>query len=380
MQRRGYAGERDLEAMLGLLAAVRPAERVADYPSPADLREALALKGVQENTRLWFDAQGRLVGFAYVDHYHNLHWELDGPFALAQADRLGLPRRYGPLRGSKTPQTGQAAHAGIESEMVDWGVECMQRAMREAGQSLTLDASCREDDAERIAMLRRHGFALQPTRSLHMRRPLDEPIPAPRLPPGFRMRPVAGKHETGAQSSDVPRQGVLAPQGGERPTCSVGIEALVALHRAAFGSENMTVEERTAMMSGPEYDPELDLLIVAPDGSLAANCLCSIYPEENARSGRLEGYTDPVVTHPDFQRRGLARALLLAGMAKLRERGMQAAVLGTSSENAAMRRAAESAGFRVHSTTLWFSRQVEEPHTKPPRHEVAHEPGARHRT
>ena len=107
-----------------------------------------------------------------------------------------------------------------------------------------------------------------------------------------------------------------------------------------------------------EYDSELDLLAIAPDGRFAATCMCSISQEENERTGRNEGYTDPVATHPDFQRRGLARALLLAGFLKLKQRGMDVAVLGTSNENMAMRQTAQAVGFRVQSTTLWFSRPV----------------------
>lgn len=136
---------------------------------------------------------------------------------------------------------------------------------------------------------------------------------------------------------------------------------MAALHRAAFGSEHMTVEERLAMMRVPEYDPTLDLLAIAEDGRMAATCMCSISREENKRSGRNEGYTDPVATHPDFQQRGLAKALLLTGMHKLKERGMERAVLGTSSENTAMQRAAQAAGFRIQSTKLWFAKAVEQP-------------------
>ena len=67
------------------------------------------------------------------------------------------------------------------------------------------------------------------------------------------------------------------------------------------------------MMRVPEYDAELDLLAIAPGGRFAAYCLCSISQEENNRTGRNEGTTDPVATHPDFQRRGLAQALLRDG-------------------------------------------------------------------
>ena len=289
--------------MLDLLVAVRPADRITDYPSMVDLHEVLALTRVQDNTRLWFDAQDQVVGFAFVDHYKNLWFEFDQ----------------------------QAAQPDTESEIVAWGVECVRRTIQERGKSQPLHASCRADNIERIALLERHGFVRQEGHLLHMVRSLNEPIPAPQVPAGFSIRHVTGEHE---------------------------VQALVALHRAAFGTENMTVKERLAMMGVPEYDSELDLLAIAPDGRFAATCMCSISQEENERTGRNEGYTDPVATHPDFQRRGLARALLLAGFLKLKQRGMDVAVLGTSNENMAMRQTAQAVGFRVQSTTLWFSRPV----------------------
>lgn len=300
---RPYAGAEDLRSMIDLLVAVRPAGRITDYPSPVDLREALALRHVRDHTRLWFDAGERMVGFAFVDRYHNLRFEVDP----------------------------QAAHPAIESEIVAWGVACVRRAAQKGDEALTLDASCRDEDAGRIALLERYGFVRQETRSLHMVRSLDAPIPTPRVPAGFGIRHVAGERE---------------------------VKALVALHRAAFGTANMTVEERLAMMRVPEYDPELDLLAIAPDGRFAACCMCSISREENERTGRNEGYTDPVATHPDFQRRGLARALLLTGLHGLKQRGMDRAVLGTSSENAAMQQLARAVGYRVQSTTLWFRKPV----------------------
>lgn len=300
---RPYSGAHDLKGMLELLLKVRPAERIAEYPSPVDLRELLSLQQVQENTRLWFDTEGRMVGFCLVDHYCNLLFEAEP----------------------------QAFTAEVEGEIIAWGIACVQRAMREQGETLTLDASCRANDVGKIAFLTRHGFEQQGGRSLHMVRPLDQPIPKPVIPKGFTLRHVSGEEE---------------------------VEALVALHRASVGTEHMTIEERLAMMRGVEYDPELDLLAVAPDGRLAAYCVCSISQEENTRTGRNEGFTDPVGTHPDFQRRGLARALMLAGLQALKQRGMDTAVLGTSSENVAMQCTAESVGYRVESTTLWFARPV----------------------
>ena len=67
---------------------------------------------------------------------------------------------------------------------------------------------------------------------------------------------------------------------------------------------------------------------------------------------------------PDFQQQGLARALLLTGFHKLKQRGIDTAVLGTSSENIAMQRTAQAVGFRVQFTKLWFTKSV-------PQNEVA---------
>lgn len=300
MTNRVYAGAEDLRQMIDLLSEVRAPERIAGYPSPADLREMLCLPAIQANTRLWFE-KGRIAAFALVDSYNNLLFEY------------------------------RQAQAGLEAELVGWGVECVKRAPHEGEEPPTLDASCREEDAGRVALLERHGFVKQAVRSLHLTRPLGEPIPAPTLPAGFEIRALKGREE---------------------------VEDWVRLHRAAFGTEHMTVEERLAMMSGPDYDPDLDLVMAGPDGRLAAYCMGQIFREENAQTGRNEGYTDPVATDPDYQGRGLAKALLLTGLRLLRERGMDTAIMGTSSENEKMQRAAQAVGFWVESSTVWFAKPV----------------------
>jgi hypothetical protein len=45
-------------------------------------------------------------------------------------------------------------------------------------------------------------------------------------------------------------------------------------------------------------------------------------------------------------------------MARLKQRGMDTAVLGTSSENLVMQQVARSVGFFTKAKTLWFSRPV----------------------
>ncbi len=299
-----YADEIDLEAMIALLARSRPAAHIADFPGIYDLRGLVLQPEIQENTRLWYGGDGRLHAFAITyTLYRNVYFEF-------------APEIWGDE---------------IAEEIFAWGTACIQKTHAEAAEPLTLDTSCREDDEKRLALLHRHGFVPDGVRSLNLARSLRDPIPEPTLPTGFSTRPVAGEDE---------------------------VEALVALHRAAFGTDNMTVTKRLAMMRVPEYDRELDLVAIAPDGRLAAFCVGSISAEENGRTGQQIGYTDPVGTHPDFQRRGLARALLLACMRLLRERGMETAVLGTSSRNQAMQKTAKSVGFHVQWSKIWFTKSI----------------------
>ena len=121
----------------------------------------------------------------------------------------------------------------------------------------------------------------------------------------------------------------------------------------------MTVDYRRSIMNAPDYLPDLDLVAVAPDGRLAAFCVCQVFPDDSPRAGGTrEGWTDPIGTAPDFQRMGLAKALMLTGMRLLKERGIDTVLMGTSSTNTAMQHTARSLGFQTVSNTLWYSKQV----------------------
>jgi mycothiol synthase len=300
---RPYAGDADLQAMI-VLVSRRPAQRIMDHPTILGLREFLGRSREWQNTRLWWDADGQLAGFAiFFDYVSQLDFEI-------------------------APGT---ASVEVATQANSWGEERARQLVGEPGESVVLRASCRDDHVERIALLEQLGFVRQERHTLHFVRSLSDLIPEPQVPEGFGIHHVAGEHEA---------------------------ETLAALHRAAFGTENMTAERRLSWMRTPDYDPELDLVAVAPDGTLAAYVFCSISEEENALTRRKDGYTDPVATHPAYQRRGLARALLLTGFRLLKQRGVETARTSTGSWNVAMQRTAQSAGYRVESKQSFFEKQV----------------------
>lgn len=291
-----YEGEKDFQTMRDLLSKIRPTSHANDFPVKVNIEENLAVEEIRANTRLWFDGS-QPIGWAYVDDLHNLYWELEKQYT----DSVG-------------------------AEMVAWGVDCMRSGKTlVAGEISTLDASCREDFTERLDFLSQHGFCQTETVTVHMKRNLAESIPEFELPQGFQIRSVKGVEEA---------------------------ESIASTHRAAFGTDYMTTENRLVIMNTSEYDPTLDLVIVAPDGTIAAYCTCSVNEQEK------EGWTDPVATHPNYQRNGLAKALLLKGLQMLNERGMQSARLGTSGENIAMQKTAQSVGFYINHKNLWFEKTV----------------------
>ena len=94
------------------------------------------------------------------------------------------------------------------------------------------------------------------------------------------------------------------------------------------------------------YDPSLDLAIETEDGRHAAYILFWIDPVTNV------GMIEPVRTEDDFQRRGLARALITYGMNLLVEKG--ATRLKVSWETEAAGALYSRVGFQVQSTSTWY--------------------------
>jgi len=280
------------------LRAVRELARALPGPTTIpDLEERLLMPSIRENLSLW-EQGGRLAAFAFVDSYNNLNFEI-------------LPE-------TRSPE--------LEDDLVAWASALMRERNLRAGAEDTLDACFSPLDTWQIAMLLRGGFAQQSIRSLHYSRELSAPPVVGAFPAGFSWRLALGEGE---------------------------IPALVELHRAAFGTQNMDEEQRLAIMRSPEYCAELDLVALSPEGRLAAFCIGGISVEEPGL-----GYTDPIGTRPEYQGLGLARALAERCLAGLFAAGVRRVETGTSSENLPMQKLAQNLGFKLVSEQIWFSKDV----------------------
>jgi len=180
--------------------------------------------------------------------------------------------------------------AGLAETVRDWGVTLIVAAERAAGSAMyTVAEEAADDDLDQIAWLARAGYSRGDWYYVRYQRTLTGTLPLPVVPQGFTIRAIAGEHEV-AQRAALHRDSFF-------PYTSASDEAATARHLQA--------------MRLPGYRADLDLMVVAPDGALAAGCIGWL--DAKNRSGLIE----PLGAHPNFRRLGLARALVAEVMQRL---------------------------------------------------------------
>jgi len=171
-----------------------------------------------------------------------------------------------------------------------------------------------ECDDTLISHLESRGFFCDDNYMDYRQQTLEVPSENPDLPPGYSIATV-NKHEAGKRA---------------------------AVSHAAFES-GKGIEEYTEnyrrFMDSPVYDPEMDLVVVAPEGRFAAFCLC--WADKETKSG----YIEPFGTHPEYRRRGLGKALLRTALIKLKTLGMETASICVEADNEAAENLYEATGF-----------------------------------
>ena len=101
------------------------------------------------------------------------------------------------------------------------------------------------------------------------------------------------------------------------------------------------------------YDPELDLAVEAADGPVAGYALFWFDPVTEV------GLLEPMRVEGAYQRRGLARAMLTAGLDRLAAQGARRLKVGYATDVA--RALYTGAGFQVTSTTRSYTWRRPEP-------------------
>lgn len=86
-------------------------------------------------------------------------------------------------------------------------------------------------------------------------------------------------------------------------------------------------------------------------------CWTGISCEEGMPSVR-KGRIHMLGVDPDYRGKGIGRELMMAGLIRLRNRGVSIAELTVDSENRAARALYESLGFEVQANTIWYGKVI----------------------
>lgn len=199
--------------------------------------------------------------------------------------------------------------------MIEWG----QRRLHGQGAIGFVDGR----DTEMSDALRSRGYIHQETDISYNWDLLRRPIPEPTLPDGWTLRPIGGEHEANNRR---------------------------AASHAAFRSkmnDSIHLDRYLRFMRSPVYEPDRDLVAVAPDGRIA-----SFIVWWSDRSGVAQ--IEPFGTHPEFQRRGLGRALTYYALGRMAAEGMHTARVMTNDWRVDATGFYEGVGFRVDGPVHWW--------------------------
>jgi ribosomal protein S18 acetylase RimI-like enzyme len=294
MPRRYETG--DLDRLRGALSRAHGAADVMTVMHPGDLTWAMFQSTSVdpfEIVKVW-DAGDDVGGFALVE---------PGELEVQVLERDPIRRRA----------------------MLAGALDVAVTAAREAGSS-RLRTECFGDDAVWADLLADAGFVLDEQRTTSRGEPhrgtvrFAQNLAATIEPPSPRVRAVGDAEEWPAR---------------------------VEIARTVWAPSSVTLESYARLRSAPGYDAELDLVAV-DDGVVTSYAI--VWYDEGSGVGEFE----PVGTHPDHRRRGAARAVMLEGLRRLRQRGARRALVMSSADNPASLALYRSVGFvEVNRTRFW---------------------------
>jgi GNAT superfamily N-acetyltransferase len=305
MQRHEYTGSDDLLAMQRAVQRTWTPQQRWHVGDLAWGRYALPGQEPNWRTALWRDGTGEVSAWGWVELPGHLDLHVD------------------------------PAYPELAGDVIEW----FEAVATASERSVTV----LETEHHLVAALERAGY--QPVTEApffqHCLTDLGGPFTALEMPAGYRARAVrveeavarAALHRSAWQPSRIGKLFVPPVDFGDA-------ESLV------------TSESYQVVMNSWPYRHDLDQVIEAPDGTLAAFALGWI--DEVNRVGELE----PVGTDPHHARRGLGSAVSLACMEALRNAGATRAVVYPRGDSAypVARRLYFGLGFRPVARTVTYSR------------------------
>ena len=273
------------------------------HPHVVDLPYRLSSWALDDprNAHLWTDAAGHLAAWAAVQ---TPFWEID---CVCRPD----------------------LEASLHRASLAWALERAREALKEGSGHAEWYLTVFSEDADRRRDLEAMGFANQADQGedswskVLFRQSASSTVSQQSLPPGFSIRSLRGESE---------------------------VEAYTELHRAAFGTRNMTAAWRMRTLQQPAYVADLDLVAVAPDGSLAGFCVGWLGRLGEAVTGQIE----PMGVLDAHRQLGLGKALIAEQLCRMCDHGARHVLVETDNTRHAALGLYPAAGFTAWREMLVY--------------------------
>lgn len=216
-------------------------------------------------------------------------WEEDGRIVAVAHPEL----RMGTAHFEISPE-----HPELKAELLAYAQERLSVATEKGRRLYALIC---DTDTEFHGLAAAAGFARSEHSQSMSHLAIPDPFPPLTVPSGFRLKSLAEDND------------------------------LVRLHRAIWrgfdhGDEppDDGIGERRFMQSAPNYRKDLNIVVVAPDGSFVSYCGTWLEPVHGL------AYVEPVATDPGYRRRGLGGAAVLEAIRRAGRAGARKACVATS--------------------------------------------------
>ena len=214
-------------------------------------------------------------------------------------------------------------HMSAAREIVSWMQGRVNEMKKDEGEEVNMNFVVDDDDEEFIHLLSDIGFQKGEIEGDKQVRPIDSPIPAYSLPEGYTIRSATIEKDFRKYRE---------------------VQMAVFPHIVSM-SKDLLQLYRTASF----YHEDLDIVVIDPYGEFAAFCTARIDPL--SKIAELE----PVGTHPDHRKRGLAKAVICESLKRLEKYDPSAVVILGAAPTDGARRLYKSIGFvNEGARHYWF--------------------------
>ncbi len=169
----------------------------------------------------------------------------------------------------------------IEKEMIEWIDQIFPGLNDEKGRKGNLRINILEGNTSRETLLKNMGFQLEGLYGYYRIRSGDLPVPVHSCPEGFEIRTI--------EKSDYDQQALL-------------------IQRVFGHGEWFDAEVLDWLANCTFHVPELDLVAVTPENTIASFCTFRVDPHSKIIS------LEPMGTNPDYRKLGLGKAILTEGI------------------------------------------------------------------